>query len=174
MILDKYFRRPLFWDYLICSVICLFTVYLVYNGKIKLPSKEDSIAVTSDITNISLTLSGFILTLLTVLITFKSGSKIRKIELESDEPIFNLFFASRYYFVTVKHLKNCIKSLIFIAVIGFIIKLFLPTDYKKKAFFFNVIGLGIIILTISRCVLILTKVLELQEEEHNNQEGVDL
>lgn len=168
MILDKYFKRPLFWDYLICSVICFLTVYLVYIEKIMLPSKEDTIAVTSDVTNISLTLSGFILTLLTVLITFKSGSKIRKIELESDEPIFNLFFASGYYFVTVKHLKNCIKSLIFIAVIGFVIKLFLPVDYRVKAFFFNVIGLGIIILTISRCVLILSKVLDLQEEEHQN------
>jgi hypothetical protein len=168
MILDKYFRRPLFWDYLICSLICFFTVYFVNDGKIKLPCKEDAIAVTSDVTNISLTLSGFILTLLTVLITFKSSSKISKIELESDEPVFNLFFASGYYFVTVKHLKNCIKSLIFIAVIGFMIKLFLPTDNRTRAFFFNVIGLGIIILTISRCVLILSKVLELQEEEHNS------
>lgn len=170
MILDKYFRRPLFWDYLICFIICFFTIYLVYNEKIKLPSKEDTIAVTSDVTNISLTLSGFILTLLTVLITFKSSSKIIKIEPENDEPLFNLFFASGYYFETVKHLKNCIKSLIFIAIIGFIVKLFLPSDYRIKAFFFNIIGLGIIILTISRCVLILSKVLELQQKEHNNNQ----
>ncbi|MFT3796479.1 hypothetical protein [Flavobacterium sp.] len=136
--------------------------------KILLPCKEDAMAVTSDVTNISLTLSGFILTLLTVLITFKSGSKIKKIEPDNDETVFNLFFASGYYFVTVKHLKNCIKSLIFIAVVGFICKLFLPTEYKPNAFYFNVFGLGIILLTISRCVLILSKVLDLQQQEHDN------
>lgn len=167
MILDKYFRRPIFWDYFFCSLFCTLSIYLVYNENIQLPNDNDTIAVTSDVTNISLTLSGFILTLLTVLITFKSGSNIKKIEPDSQEPVFDLFFASGYYFETVKHLKNCIKSLIFIAVIGFIIKLFLPSEYKSKAFFFNVIGLGIIILTISRCVLILNKVLELQEHEHN-------
>ncbi|MBZ4036347.1 hypothetical protein K6T82_16360 [Flavobacterium sp. 17A] len=168
MILDKYFQRPIFWDYFLCYVFCSLSIYLVYKEKIQLPTDNDTIAITSDITNISLTLSGFILTLLTVLITFKSGSNIKKIESDSDDTVFNLFFASGYYFETVKHLKNCIKSLIFIAVIGFMIKLFLPLEYKSKAFFFNVPGLCIIILTISRCVLILNKVLELQQQEHNN------
>lgn len=168
MILDKYFSRPIFWDYTLCILSSILSIYLVSIEKLKLPCNEDTIAVTSDVTNISLTLSGFILTLLTVLITFKSSSKVKKIEKDSDEPVFNLFFASGYYFETVRHLKNCIKSLIFIAIIGFAIKLFLPIEYKPKAFFFNVIGLGIILLTISRCVLILSKVLDLQQEEHNN------
>src|SRR5690606_32803109 len=117
--------------------------------------KEDVISITTDVTTISLTLTGFILTLLTVLITFKTSSKAKKIEIESSESLFNLFFASGYYYETVKLLKNCIKSLIFIAIVGFSLKLFLLDKYKPYTFFFNIIGLCIILLTIWRCLLIL-------------------
>lgn len=167
MILNKYFRRPLFWDYSLCFIICILSIYLYRKNKIILPTASESISVTTDVTTISLTLSGFILTLLTVLITFKSGSNIKKIENENSETVFNLFFASSYYFETIKHLKNCIKSLIFIAVIGFGIKLFINQNFRIYAFFFNEIGLTIIILTIWRCLLILNKILDFQKEEND-------
>lgn len=163
--LDYYFRRPVFWDYFISVTICALLIYLNQIKKFTLPSESDVISVTTDVITITLTLSGFILTLLTVLITFKTGSQIKKIEPENSESLFNLFFASGYYFETIKHLKNCIKSLIFIAVIGFGIKLFLPSDYRIKAFFFNAVGLCIIVLTIWRCLLILSKILDFQKEE---------
>lgn len=170
MILDKYFIKPLFWDYIFCILLSALCYYLVVEKYISIPPKEDAITITSDITNISLTLSGFILTLLTVLITFKSTTTpIKKQDIDK-ETIFNLFFASGYYFETVKHLKNCIKSLIFIAIIGFSIKLFVPTQFKIQTFYFNIVGLGIIILTITRCLIILSKVLDLQEKEHGNNE----
>ena len=165
MLLNKYFQKPLFWDYSICSLICVISLYLHKKQILDLPAANDSISVTTDVTTIGLTLSGFILTLLTVLITFKSSSRIKKIEPENSETIFNLFFASPYYFETVKHLKNCIKSLIFVAVVGFGIKLFLNQSFKSYAFFFNEIGLTIIILTIWRCMLILSKILDFQKEE---------
>lgn len=166
MLLNKYFQRPLFWDYFICLLILTISVYLNKEQILDLPGANDSISVTTDVTTISLTLSGFILTLLTVLITFKSGSHIKKIEPENSETIFNLFFASPYYFETVKHLKNCIKSLIFIAVVGFCIKLFLNQNLKSYSFFFNEIGLTIIILSVWRCLLILSKILDFQKEEY--------
>lgn len=169
MILDKYFKKPLFWDYTLCVITSAICYYLVEKKYISIPTKEDAIAVTSDITNISLTLSGFILTLLTVLITFKSTTPIIKKENRNSETVFNLFFASGYYFETVKHLKNCIKSLIVVAIIGFSIKLFVPSQWKTQTFYFNIIGLGIIILTITRCLIILSKVLDLQEKEHENE-----
>src|SRR5690606_26011444 len=137
MLLNKYFQRPLFWDYSLCFLICIISIYLYKKNILDLPPAADSISVTTDVTTISLTLSGFILTLLTVLITFKSGSHIKKIEPENSETIFNLFFASSYYFETIKHLKNCIKSLIFVAIVGFGIKLFLNQDLKVYTFFFN-------------------------------------
>lgn len=161
MILDIYFRRPLLWDYIIASISVLCSFVLFKKNKIILPEVQDSFSLTGDLTNISLTLAGFILTILTVLITFKdnSGDKSN----EEDKPIFNKFFGTSFYFETVKHLKNCIKSIIAIAALGFFLKLFLISDFRKYFFFYNFFGLIITIFTIWRCLLILNRILILQK-----------
>lgn len=161
MILDIYFKRPLIWDYFlaICSIGVL--ILLVKNEIFSLPAKQESFSLTGDLTNISLTLVGFILTILTVLITFKDNSS--KSFSSEDEPIFNKFFSTAYYFETIKHLKNCIKSISLIAVLGFSFKLFLNDTNRIFLFYYNVFGLIIIMLTIYRCLLILGKILELQK-----------
>ena len=164
MILDSYFKRPLTWDYFIAIVLCASGFVLLHKKIILKPKVDECMAIISDVTNISLTMSGFILTLLTVLITFKGSSKITKIEIDSNEPLFDLFFLTAFYHETVSHLKNCIKSLIIIAIIGFTIKIFFSESLKSDIFYFNIIGFTIIILTITRCLLILGKVMELQKE----------
>lgn len=161
MIFDIYFKRPLFWDYLLafCSIAIL--ILLTGNEKISIPATGDSFSLTGDLTNIALTLVGFILTILTVLITFKDNAS--KNPFEEDEPVFNRFFSTEFYFETIKHLKNCIKSISLIAVLGFTLKLFLTDSNRRYLFFYNVFGLIIIMLTIYRCLLILGKILELQK-----------
>jgi|TARA_B110000503_G_scaffold140358_1_gene231049 hypothetical protein len=163
MILDKYFKNPILWDYLIAILIVSILFYLNYINFFCLPKSERSLSMTSDLSNIGLTCTGFILTLLTVLITFKSSSKISKENYSDDNSLFEIFFASDLYFITVRILKNCIKSLIFISVFGYILKLGLKQEYLKFTFFYNVLGLIIIALTLWRCLMILTKVLKMQE-----------
>ena len=128
-----------------------------------LPDYDRSLSVTSDLANVGLTSAGFILTLLTVLITFKSSSKVNKRNYSEDESVFELFFASELYFTTVGILKNCIKSLILISVIGYSLKLGIAEEILNYLFFYNVFGLIVISLTLFRCLLILTKVLKMQE-----------
>ena len=128
-----------------------------------LPKDERSLSMTSDLANVGLTSAGFILTLLTVLITFKSGSQINKSNYSEDNSLFDLFFASNLYFTTVRILKNCIKSLILISVIGYALKLGLQKEFLKYIFFYNVFGLIIIGLTLYRCLLVLTKILKMQK-----------
>jgi hypothetical protein len=161
MILDIYFKRPLFWDYLVAIGVVMVLIISFLKGKIALPEIQDSYSLTGDLTNIALTLIGFILTIVTVLITFKDTSST-KIVVE-DEPVFNKFFSTDYYYETVKHLKNCIKSIATIAAFGFFFKLFLSNQCRNYLFFYNVFGLIIIMLTVYRCLLILGKVLELQK-----------
>ncbi|TCN61068.1 hypothetical protein D0809_04090 [Flavobacterium circumlabens] len=171
MILDRYFKRPLIWDFFMALLLSVIGFILVYKNIIFRPQADDSIAIITDITNISLTMSGFILTLLTVLITFKGSSKITKVEVDSKEPLFDLFFVTGLYHETVRHLKNCIKSLIIVAIIGFTIKIFSPESLKTNIFYFNIFGFTVIMLTITRCLLILGKVMDLQKEndEKNNE-----
>lgn len=143
------------------TIGCCILLLLVSNQIIYLPEKSDSYSLTGDLTNISLTLVGFIFTIVTVLITFKDNSN--KNVNTAEETVFKRFFDTPYYFETIKHLKNCIKSISFIAVIGLTLKIFLTDSNRCFLFYFNVFGLIIIMLTIYRCLLIFSKILELQK-----------
>lgn len=161
--LDKYFKRPLFWDYFLSIIILAIIIIFYKRGIIVIPKADHVLSIASDLSTIALTLAGFILTLLTVLITFKSTTKIDETNPQEKNTLFELFFGSPFYFETVKHLKNCIKSLVFIAVFGFTIKLFVREDSCKFIFFYNVMGLIIIVLTLLRSLLILEKIIEIQK-----------
>ena len=163
MILDKYFKQPLFWDYLLSGIIMSFLIVAYNYDLINLPLIDRSLSITSDLSNVGLTSAGFILTLLTVLITFKSSSNITKENYTDNNSLFEMFFTSDLYFITVKILKNCIKSLIFISVFGYCLKIGLPQEKIQFTFFYNIFGLAIIALTLWRCLLILTKILKMQE-----------
>lgn len=161
--LDRYFKKPIFWDYLLSSIVLAVVIFLHKKVIIHFPKDDYVMSIASDLSTISLTLAGFILTLLTVLITFKSTTKIDENEPHEKNTLFELFFGSALYFETVKHLKNCIKSLVFIAVFGFTIKLFANAESCKYIFFYNVFGLVIIVLTLLRSLLILGKIIEIQK-----------
>ena len=105
------------------------------------------------------------LTLLTVLITFKTGAKIPNGTNNEEVPLFDMFFSTWLYYETTDLLKGCIKSLIFIAVIGFSLKILLNEILLKFLFFSNILGLIIIVTTLSRSLLILTKIIDLQKEQ---------
>lgn len=163
MVLDKYFKQPVLIDYIISLLVVIF-LFIGYNQNLfNLPKDERSLSMTSDLANVGLTSAGFILTLLTVLITFKSSSKINKKNYSEDDSLFDLFFTSDLYFTTVTILKNAIKSLILASVIGYALKLGLPKEILKFVFFYNAFGLIIISMTLYRCLLILTKILKMQE-----------
>jgi hypothetical protein len=164
MILDSYFKKPILIDY---SIAIIFTTAIIVIWKklmLEIPKYDQSISVLTDLTTISLTIAGFILTLLTVLITFKSSSKIVEPIEDSDETVFEKFFATTLYFQTVRHLKNCIKSLLFIGLIGFSLKIGLLLFMNFQIFYFNAFAMTILFLTTWRCLLILGLVLNLQSK----------
>lgn len=161
--LNHYFKRPLFWDYLISTITCITISLCKKRFVIIFPKEEYVYSITSDLSTISLTLSGFILTLLTVLITFKSSTGITKENYNEDNTVFELFFASDLYFETVKVLKDCIKSLVFISVIGYTLKLAINIVTHNFLFYFNVLSLIIILLTLSRSLFVLSKIIDMQK-----------
>ncbi len=164
-LLDKYFNRPVFWDYMLSSVIGILAYLSVeYFSWIKIPNPETMFAVSTDLATIGLTCAGFLITLLTVLITFKTGSTITQKSDTNKKSIFELFFASDLYFQTVKHFKNGIKSLLFISVIGYLLKILMPKTLHEYLFYYNLPSLGIIVLTLWRATLILSQVLKMQKE----------
>ncbi|HEY1060087.1 MAG TPA: hypothetical protein VGE44_00280 [Daejeonella sp.] len=162
--IEKYFKRPLLYDYTLGFLLCALVRYLNLTCLIDLPSIDSTLSTTTDLATIALTLAGFVLTLLTVLITFKTGARIPNGKQNEDIPLFDLFFSTNLYFKTIDLLKGCIKSLVFVAVLGFSLKLFVNVDYIKYIFFANILGLIIIVTTLWRSLLILTKIVGLQKE----------
>lgn len=153
------------WDCCLGIALSLFALFFLKKNIITMPKEEYILSIASDLSTIALTLAGFILTLLTVLITFKSGSKVTKDSNPENESLFDLFFATDLYFQTVEHFKNCVKSLIFIAVFGYSLKLGLNEKSYGYIYYFNVFSLVIIVLTLWRSILVLSKIIKMQDSE---------
>ena len=165
MILDIYFRKPVLWDYMISLIISVTLLYYFVKDKIFIPKDSDSYSLTGDISNVAFTLAGFILTILTVLITFKDSIG------ERNDNVFAKFFNSNYYKPTVNYLKNCIKSIIVVAILGFFLKMFVIEECRNYLFFYNVFALIITFLSVWRCIIILSKILVLQNPDSENQDN---
>jgi hypothetical protein len=165
--IDNYFKRPLLYDYLFACLTCLIAFYFYHIKGFELPSAAHTFDTATGISSIALTLAGFVLTLLTVLVTFKTGARIPNGNSSEDLPLFDLFFSTYLYYKTTNLLKGCVKSLIFIAVLGFGLKTVLNDCDIKYLVFFNILGLIIIGLTLWRSLLILSKIIHLQKESRS-------
>lgn len=163
MIIDKYFERPIFWDYSIATGVVGAVIFMKQRGFINLPKEEYIYSTVSDLSTVSLTMVGFILTLVTVLISFKSSSKVNKEAIKETDSVFDIFFVSQLYFQTIQHLKTGIKSLTIIALLGYILKLTVNQHNYQILFIFCFIGTTIILMTISRCLLILSRIIQIQQ-----------
>lgn len=162
--IDYYFRRPIFWDLFISILATVITYILVLKSIITISEEKYYMQISSDLSTISLTSAGFILTLLTVLITFKSNSKVSRTNYSEANTTFELFFASDLYNETIVHLKNCVKILISVAIAGYLLKMLLKSSCYGNLFFYNIFSLSIIVLTLWRCLLILSNIFKMQKE----------
>lgn len=162
--LNVYFRRPILGDIFIAVFFTAVVTYMYRRLGITLPKSEMVLSTISDLSTVSLTLAGFILTLLTVLISFKSSSKPRdEIKLLKDS-IYEIFFASNLYFETVKHLKNAVLSLTILAIFGYSLKLLIGAQFISIIMIYIVFSLVIVFLTLWRCLFILSKIIEIQKK----------
>jgi len=163
--IDKYFKYPVWWDLCISfAVIAILSLFLKVE-LLAIPTKDKVFSVSGDIPPISFTAAGFIITLLAILITFKSNTTASKKDYSESNSVFELFFVSDLYTETVKQFKKCIKSLIVVALSGYLLKLINSWKEVEVLFFYSVAGVLIISLTLWRCLLILNKILNLQGQE---------
>jgi len=162
-IVEVYFKSPLLWDCIISLLLTGGAYKLTYDKLIIIPKDDFILSCVSDIANISFSSTGFILTILTVLITFKAGSR-RKEKIENYDSALDFFFQTPLYSQTTYHLKNCIKSLVVLGLVGYILKITIPETLIEYVFFFLIFSLFILALTLMRCLLILNRVLTLQNK----------
>lgn len=170
-ILDKYFNHPVKYDYGI-GILFALTISLLNEKYHFIDNKALNFAnlldTISDLVTISLTFAGFILTLLTIMVTFKSTSNTTKSSSIESTSVFNLFFASDFYKKTTDYLKDSIKSLCTLSVIGFLLKLLANETHKEIILYYNIFGIAILLFTIFRNLIILSEIIKLQNENNHN------
>jgi hypothetical protein len=165
--LEKYYwKLPIIFDLLVFTLLA--SGYYLANLKFSdllVISGERSVSTISDIITISLTLAGFILTLLTLLISFKSTKEgsIKDLSPETDSS-FHIFFYSKLYFSSVKHLIIIVEELAFLALIGFILKVTVGASHLYVITYFNIAGMITIILALYRGLFILKAIIQMQKD----------
>ncbi|MFS4457368.1 hypothetical protein [Maribacter sp. 2304DJ31-5] len=174
-IFDYYFSRPVVWDLTIVLAFMSLYFFLLRECLLILPDSDSINTLTLEVSNIAFTSAGFVLTFLTLLITFKVGANVSKEDIKKNQKekdadkkkinIFDIFLASDYYNETIRHLKNAIKVLIAIALIGYLLKLVFISLIDEVHHFFNIAGVVLISATLLRCLVVLTKILKFHEQE---------
>ncbi len=166
-ILDLFFSKPFKYDILFATLITAIAYYLNYKRIIDINSYSNVIKIASDVGKSCITIAGFVLTILTIVVSFKnaidSKTNIEK-ELKSIDKIskIDLFFSSALYFKTVKVLLQSITGLVIVFVLFLFIFLFENSLAQYFKFYATVFGLIIAILIFLRCILTLKLIIKLQ------------
>lgn len=158
-ILDIYFKHP-FWGDLIIIIIILLVLFF---NKDKIHEIKDSSKIDNVIGNIissMISLAGFILASLTIIVTVKSNIKLKKIE-DSDNGL-ELLLTSENYKKIVSVFRDSIIELIFALIVmyGF----WSPIFELSRLQYLLLIAFGIIViaLTIARTLAILFRLIFLE------------
>jgi len=169
-VLDIYFNKPVLIDYLV-GILIATSIFLLDN-KYKILGEIDNnnlVNFSSDIASVGLTVAGFILTLLTILITFKSTEDQRLKELSNSSSSFEIFFGSPLYFKAVKILQNAVGSLAVVSIVLFLVKLFLHSNWQNLLLYLNLLGVLVILTSFFRSLFILHSLVKLQNKGLKNE-----
>lgn len=97
-LLDKYYQRPLLYDILLTLGILVSLYICNQKFDFDLVLEEEA----GNLGSIGLTISGFILTLLTILLTVKSNIIVRGEKIDENPNAFQVFLASPFITVQLK------------------------------------------------------------------------
>lgn len=168
-ILDWYYKRPILIDYVLASIA--IGLFFLINKQLGLNIIELNIDndLSIDIGAIGLTVSGFILTLVTILITFKSGEILSDNRLDNESNPFKIFLRSTLYKKAINILKYGVLSLVMISVVIFILKIFSGNVRAEYILGTNIMGIIIISTTFIRCFYVLNIILKMQDFNPENE-----
>jgi hypothetical protein len=158
-ILDFYLKFPLFSD-----GVLVFILYFLHNKvsffHFTLTDKNNQLNILSNLIGTSVSLSGFILAALTIIVTFKSNIKAKMIE-ESANPL-EMIFSSIHYPNIVRAFRIAISEF---SACFILLYIFWASSDNISIHNINLIvcsGILIISMTILRSLLVLFKILVME------------
>lgn len=169
-IADKYIKRPLLWDLIICLCIVAISFFILEHKKyctldVDIESLKSNL---SDIISTSISLAGFVLASLTIIVTFKDNIAQKQ---QNPNPDTNpnvditgieLLFTSKHYKRIVGVFTWAAFILLFLFVIFSGIKMFTKVLSTHIIFYSTVVGITLIALTIFRSLIVLYQIIRLQ------------
>jgi len=164
-IADKYLSYPIFIDLIIVVSVWLISKYCPI-FIIQLENKENQINLLSNLIGTNVSLAGFILAALTIIVTFKSSvdSKIN-IEKAKNNQVYDnaleLIFASKHYNSIVKVFKNALMELILCFIVLFFFWLSVESLSIWTIYRVNLSCILITSFTIIRSMVVLFLILKL-------------
>ena len=125
-------------------------------------------SLNSDLISVSISLAGFVLASLTIIVTFKDSINVRVEKKRSEVNGQNLFFQSKHYFPTVRIFYRA--SLILLLVF-FILSISKLLNEKINEYIFQnlvITCLLLIVLTVLRSLYLLLQIIKLQTQSDKN------
>lgn len=158
--IDNYLAIPIFWDVILALIICFISVnhpILIIN----ITDKTNQINLLTNLISTDVSLAGFILAALTIIVTFKSNIQIKG--LDDAQNALELIFNSKHYSSIVKVFKHSLIELVM--SFSFLLYSWLHSDNFSTVTIFRINNAGMLFtfMSILRALYILFKVLDLDK-----------
>jgi hypothetical protein len=162
-IIDIYYRFSILIDIILCAGICTSLKLYEIKYSLLLNYKTYDRTLCSDLGSIGLTIGGFLLTISTILISFKITALYDKSELMDNSNTFKIFISSKLYFKTVSFLNKSVLILVLLSLSNYLFKIVVQPDFNYLLFYLNICTIFIIFTTFSRCLYVLNMIIKMQK-----------
>jgi hypothetical protein len=158
-ILNIYIKRPLLYDIAVSILFCYIFHLTTVKFKVVIAIDNELVkSIISDLINTSISLAGFVLASLTIIVTFKDNISNKS---ENNSGI-GLLFSSKHY----SRIVGVFVWAVFIFLIMFLIlsisKLFIDKLPNQYHVYYCLIPICLITFTILRSLLVLYSIIKLQ------------
>lgn len=162
-ILDIFYKYSVVLDAILCTLICgSLKIYEIKYACYIINYEKYDKGLCSDLGAIGLTIGGFLLTISTILISFRTTALYDKTDLKNNSGAFKIFISSPLYFKTINLLNKSVMILVLLSLCNYLSKMILQVDQHYILFYLNICTTFVIMTTFSRCLYVLNLIVKMQ------------
>lgn len=160
--LDLYYKYSIVFDLFLCLAVCTSLKVIEFKfGDLTNYNNYDR-TLCSDLGSIGLTVSGFLLTISTILISFKTSILYENTELKNSSSSFKIFINSPLYFDAVSFLNKSVVVLVLLSIFNYLLKIMISSDDNYILYYANLCSVIVIMTTFIRCLYVLKLIIKMQ------------
>jgi len=167
-IFDWYLKAPLLLDIFI-GIIIIITLKFTVGNDFSKETLDNLQSLQTNLIDTSVSLAGFILAALTIIVTFKANYDSKKRPEDATSGM-ELFFSSKIYYDVVGVYKWAIAELIFNFIMLYAFNIWFDYFINLAHFSVVLIGLLIIVVALIRCMYIMFLVIDIEANKKKDEE----